>query len=295
MTRSVAMDHSPPIDHEEKQEATGFLQHLIWLLKGFVYPLWSRPFYKQAASKTMGAALIFLLVFGALQSLVTTTNIAINLSQFGREIDAAYLSGEIPDITIQNGIATVSGSGRYIIENNRQIIALDTTGAMQEIDTSFYSEGFLLTRDEFHLVNEDGYQVLPLSDLNKTFGNPIVLDADSVSGMWSSFALVIDIIVLGGGILFFTLGRFIYLALLGLLVWGVVSITQKNVDFGKILITGIYANVPTTYLMVILRKFGLSFFGLRGMILFVIWGIALAYILKVETKDPIPNDLTGMA
>ena len=71
-----------------------------------------------------------------------------------------------------------------MIENGRQIIAVDTTGMTKEIDTVRFSEGFLLTSDEFHLVNEDGYQVIPLSDLNNTFGNPIVLDAASVTGFW---------------------------------------------------------------------------------------------------------------
>lgn len=289
------MDYSPPIDHQEGQGTRSFAEQLTWLLKGFVYPIWSRPFYKEAASRSLGAALAFLLVFGVLQSMAATTSLAINLNQFGSEIDAAYLSGDIPDIRIENGQAAVSGSGRYLIENDRQIIAVDTTGAMREIDTDRYSEGFLLTRDEFHLVNEDGYQVLPLSDLNYAFGNPIVLDADSVTQFWSRIALIIEIIVLGGGFLFFSLGRFIYLALLGLLVWGAVSLTHKNVDFSRILITGIYANVPTTYLMFILRRVDLTFFGLRGMILFVIWGIAIAYLLRAETADPIPDDLSGTA
>ena len=239
----------------------------------------------------MGAALVFLLVFAILQTMVNTITVSINLGQFGREIEAAYLSGDIPNIRISNGRATVSGSGRYIFESNRQIIALDTTGAMQEINTKQYSEGFLLTQDEFHLVNEDGYQVLPLSDLNSTFGDPIVLNADSMTNLWSSISLVIRVIVLGGGFLFYSLGRFLYLALLGLLVWGAVAITNKNVDFNKILITGIYANVPTTYLMFILRKLGITFFGLRGVILFVIWGIAIAYVLNADKADPAGDNL----
>jgi hypothetical protein len=276
------MDYSSPINQQQSQSTNTFVDKLIWLLKGFVYPIWNRPYYQEAAAKSMGFALVFLLAFAVLQSLVTTTTTAINLNQFGTEIQDAYLSGEIPDITIENGIATVSGSGVYSFENNRQLIAVDTTGKMQEIDTTKYSEGFLLTRDEFHFVSEDGYQVLPLSDLNQTFGNPIVIDAGSMTELWSKVAAVINLIVLGGGFLFFSVGRFIYLVLLGLLVWGVVSINNQGFDFSKILITGIYANVPTTYLVFLLRKLGISFFGLRGIILFVIWGIVLAYILKEE-------------
>jgi hypothetical protein len=286
------MDYSPPLDHQKNQGTTSILEKINWLIKGFIYPIWSRPYYREATVKPMGAALVFLLAFAALQAIVTTSSVALSLSQFGREIEAAYLKGEVPNISIENGIATASGSGQYMIESGRSIIAVDTTGETQEIDTYRFSEGFLLTRTELHLVNEDGYQVLPLIDLNRTFGNPIVLDAESVTGFWSGFSFVINILVLGGGYLFFSLGRFIYLALLGLIVWGAVSINNKGYDFGKILITGIYANVPTTYLMFILRKLGIRFFGLRGVFLFVIWGIAIAYVLKEGTpiQSQSPDD-----
>lgn len=289
------MNPSLPISPEESPGKTSFPDKLLWLLKGFVYPIWSRPYYKESTSKPMGAALVFLVVFGLLQAFVSTASVAINLSQINSEIKTAYLNDEIPDITIKSGIATVSGTGRYIIESNRQIIAADTTGSMREIDTTQYSEGVLLTRNELHIVNEDGYQVLLLSDLNKSFGNPIVLDSSSVSGLWSTFSMIINIVVLGGGIIFFTLGRFIYVAVLGLLVWGAVSLKHKDFDFAKILITGIYANVPTTYIMFILRKIGISFFGLRGFILFVIWGIAIAYLLKKDDPNTLPDQPTGLS
>jgi len=289
------MELNPPTKHPEDHRSETFLDRIVWLLKGFAFPIWSRPYYRKAAKKPMGTALIFLVLFAMLQSGFSTITTAINLNKFGLEIKEAYATGEIPDITIENGRATVSGSGRYIAENNRQIIAVDTTGAMQEINTNQYSEGFLLTRDEFHLVNEDGYRVLPLSDINDTFGNPIILDAGNVIDFWGNFSLIIDVVVLVGGFFFFSLGRFIYLAVLGLIVWGAASINNKGVDFGKILITGIYANVPTTYLMIILRNIGISFFGLRGFILFVIWGIAIAYVLKTEKTEQINDGISGTA
>ena len=270
------------------QESTGtpsFGDKLLWLLKGFIYPIWSRPYYREAAIKPMGAALVFLVLFALLQSFVSTVSVGINLTQVSREIEAAYQSGEMPDIRIESGRATVSGSGKYLIENNRQIIAIDTTGELLEIDTSRYSEGVLLTRNELHIVNEDGYQVMPLRDLNEIFGNPIILDGATVSGMWSTLTLIIIILVLGGGFFFFSLGRFLYLALLGLLVWGAVSLSNPRFDFAKILITGIYANVPATYIIFILRKIGASFFGLRGIILLVFWGLAIAFILKSEKEN----------
>jgi hypothetical protein len=276
------MDYSSSYEDQEHLRTNSFLDKLTWLFKGFVYPIWNRPYYRDAANKSLGTALVFLLIFAILQSLVTTYSVAANLNQFGEEIEAAFASGEIPDITISNGIASVSGKGKYTFESNRQLVAVDVTGSMLEIDTTQYSEGILLTRDEFHVVNEDGYQVLSLSDLNQSFGNPIVINADSLTNLWSKIVVVLNLIVAGGGFLFYSLGRFFYLALLGLLVWGVVSINKQGFDFGKILITGIYANVPTTYLIFLLDKVGISFFGLRGVILFVFWGIALAFILKEE-------------
>lgn len=261
-------------------KSEGFSDKLIWLLKGFVYPLWNRPYYKEAASRGMGMALVFLLLFAFLQTIITTTTVATSLSGFSTEIEEAYSSGEIPDIRITNGVASTSGSGKYLIENNRQLVGIDTTGSTVGIDTSQYSEGVLLTRTDIHLVNEDGYQVFPLAELNQTFGDPIVLDAASVTRLWSRIAVFINLSVFFGGYLFYSVGRFIYLVLLGLIVWAATSLSKKGVDFAPILITGIFANVPATYLMFILRKVGFNFFGLRALILFAIWGIAVAYVLK---------------
>jgi hypothetical protein len=272
-----------------------FSDKLIWLLKGFVYPLWNRPYYKEAASRGMGIALVFLLLFALLQTIVTATTVATSLSGFGGEIQEAYSSGEIPDIRIANGVASTSGSGKYLIENNRQLVGIDTTGSTSEIDTSQYSEGVLLTRTDLHLVNEDGYQVFPLTELNQTFGDPIVLDAASVTRLWSRIAVFINLSVFFGGYLFYSVGRFIYLVLLGLIVWAAASLSKKGVDFAPVLITGIFANVPTTYLMFILRKVGFNFFGLRALILFAIWGIAIAFVLKMRegesTLDASVNDI----
>jgi hypothetical protein len=109
------MNYTQSIDHQENPETTSILQYFVWLAKGFVYPIWSRPYYKEASHKPMGTAFVFLLVFGVLQAIISTGSIALNLNQFGREIEEAYLSGEIPDIVIEDGIASVSGSGRHII------------------------------------------------------------------------------------------------------------------------------------------------------------------------------------
>lgn len=270
-----------------------FTDKLTWFFKGFIFPLWSRDFYKQAAARRMGAALVFLLGFALLQTIVTTTSIANNLFTFGREIEAAYQKGEIPDMRIENGAASVSGTGKYLIENNRQFFGIDTTGELQRIDTSRFSEGLLLTRTEIHFVNEDGYQVLLLSDLNDTFGNPIILDGASVSRLWSGAAVFISVAVLFGGFLFYSFGRFAYLALLGLLVWGAASLGKKQVNFAPIMITGIYANVPATYAMFILRKAGLTFCGLGVMILLLIWGLAVASVLKNPPPGLQPGEIPG--
>ncbi len=276
---------------EEKLDKQDSLpEKLIWLLKGFVYPVWNRPYYREAANRGMGMALAFLVVFALLQTIVTTTSVASSLSSFGSEIEEAYRSGEIPDIRIEGGTASTSGSGKYLIENNRQLVGIDTTGSILAIDTNQYSEGVLLTQTDIHLVNEDGYQIFPLAELNQTFGDPIVLDGASVTNLWSRIAVLVDLAVFFGGYLWYSVGRFIYLVLLGLIVWAAAALSKKSVDFAPILITGIFANVPTTYLMFILRKIGFTFFGLRALILFTIWGIAVAFILKDRDFSPALDD-----
>ncbi len=278
------MDNSLVPAAEEKTES-GVLADLVWILKGFIYPIWSRDFYKEATRKGVLTAFLFLCLFAFVQTSINTISVAWNLSKFGREIQASYEKEEVPTIVIENGIATASGKGQFIYEQGRQIVAIDTVGQMDTIDTRFYSEGLLLTRTELHMVNEDGYQTIPLASLNETFGDPIILDSNKVLSLWSSFTGIASLAVLVGAFLWHSLIRFLYTAMVGLLVWGIVSIKNKGLDFRMILITGIYANIPTIYLVFIFKKIGFHFFTMHTIILTIIWFIVMRAVLKPDEDE----------
>jgi len=208
------------------------------------------------------------------------------MSKFGQEIKDSYEKGEVPHIVIENGIATASGKGEFIFEQNRQIVAIVTNGQMETIDTRFYSEGFLLTQTDLHILNEDGYQTIPLTSLNEMLGNPIILDAEHVLELWNKLSVILDLGVLVGAFLWHSVIRFFYTSILGLIVWGVVSIKNKNFSFGKILITGIYANIPTIYLVFVLKQINFNFIFLHTIILVIIWSIAMLAVLKPDSIEP---------
>ena len=269
----------------EENDLPGSSTDLVWFLKGFIYPIWSRVYYREASQKRVITALLFLCLFAFVQTSITTIKVAWNMSKFGREIEVSYEEGEMPHIVIENGIATASGSGEFIYEQNRQIVGVATNGQMETIDTRYYSEGFLLTQTDLHILNEDGYQTFPLISLNETFGNPIILDAEHVLGIWNKFSIIIDLVVLVGAFLWHSVIRFFYTAILGLLIWGVISLKNKNFPFGKILITGIYANIPTIYLVFVLNQININFLFLHTIILIIIWSIAIQAVLKPDNFD----------
>ena len=112
------------------------------------------------------------------------------------QIQQAFADGEIPEITISNGIAEVSGEQPFIMldgadaNGQSMFVAVDTTGKIKKIDTG-YSQGFLLTRTELHVVNpQNGYQVVPLSDINTMFSqDPIIINAQTTSQAWGVMSI----------------------------------------------------------------------------------------------------------
>ena len=268
----------------ESEENGDFLSWLIFIAKGFIFPCFSPSFYKAASKKKLISPVVFFLLFAIVLTVVGTFQVVDTMGVIGNEIQGAYERGEFPTITIKDGIAQVDGPQPLIFEQDRTLAAIDTTGGMIEIDTRLYSQGILLTRTELHLVNEDGYQVFPLIDLHEGFGNPIIIDKTQALTLWSTISLWINILAFVGILIWNSLIRFIYIVLLGLIIWGFVTIKRKGMGFNPILITGIYANVPVVYLNSILKLVNITFCCLYPMLLVLIWVLALWVVLR-NTED----------
>jgi len=274
----------------------GFASRLLFFLKGFVYSCFSGSFYRQAVRKRLLSAVVFFLVFTFLMTVISTAQLAFNLYQAGDEIRAAYARGEIPVIEIRDGVAYVEGDQPFVWASKRRIVAIDTTGTIRRIDTDAYSEGLLLTRTELHALNKDGYQVIPLRALHESFGNPIILDESHVLQLWQKFLLVVVLVAFIAIGIWNALIRFMYLTLLGLVIWGIVSLKRK-IGFAPILITGLYAVVPVIYLRFVLGLIHIDFPGLYTLLLLVAWGLALWAVLRTlpgEAPEPPPEELPSI-
>src|SRR5258706_7085475 len=155
---------APEAQVEKMKNGTGCLEQLGWFFSGAVLPLGSLSYYRKAAQKSVGSAILFFAVFTVAISILSTISIAVNMFSFSKEIQKAYTEGTIPEITISHGVADVKGDQPSVLVNGRDsrgqyiLVAVDTTGSIKKIDTSRYSQGFLLTRTELHMITQqNGY------------------------------------------------------------------------------------------------------------------------------------------
>jgi hypothetical protein len=261
----------------------GCLAELGWLASGFVLPLGSLSFYRQASRRRVGTAILFFFIFTMTIALVATLGLARNLFAAGQGVRETFESGSLPEIIIQDGVAQVQGHQPMIVVNDqssngqRMIVVIDTTGQFKEIDRTRFDQGFLLTRTELHILNQDGrYQAIPLSEIQTMFdANPIVINAETASRGWNIFAAVFTVVAFMGLVLWESFVRLMFLAMIALVFWGLVSTIRPNTGFGPILISGLYALVPAVYLRYMLRQAGIAFPGLETFLLLAAWVVGL--------------------
>jgi len=272
---------SSPTKAEQGTRASGFLEELAWLLAGAVLPLASLAFYRKASQRRVAAALLFFLLFTSTISLLTTVGVGVAMSGVMDGIQRAYEEGAVPEIVIENGITRVDAPQPFILLNQQQqsesvLVAIDTTGQIQEIDRTRYSQGFLLTRTELHILNNGEYQVAPLRDIHVMLErDPILINAGPVSQAWAWISIIIVIATLIFLIVWHFFVRLMFLAMISLLVWGFVSLIRPNTGFGPVIISGLYASVPAIYLSHLFSRSGFSFLGLQILFLIVFWSIGL--------------------
>lgn len=256
---------------------------LAWVGRGFFQPLYSLQFYRAAVQKSLIDAILFFAVFGTLLTIFSAINLSRNLSSAADDIEQAFASGEFPEITITNGLATVRVRQPLILlEGEGSIVIIDTSGAYQTIDTSRYFQGFLLTRNSLHVYSDGEYQVVQLADLNSAFGNPIVINRDTALDFWRSFTSIFSVAAFIGIGLWNLVIRLMWLIFLAVLVWGLLSAFNMQSDYVQVLTIGIYALVPAVYISFLLGLIGISFCGFQTGLLLVIWVV----VARVGLKPP---------
>jgi hypothetical protein len=284
MTDSEGM---PDGEMAADRDEGGIADELAWLGRGFFQPLYSLQFYRTAVQKSLIDAILFLVVFGTLLTIISTINLSRNLGSAADDIEQAFASGEFPEIVIQNGLATVRARQPLVLtEGGGSIIILDTSGTYQSIDTNRFSQGFLLTRNSLHAYSNGDYQVVQLSDLNSAFGNPIEVNRETALDLWRSFASIFSVVAFIGIGLWNLAFRFMWLALLAALIWGVLSAFNMRSDYGPVLTVGIYALVPAVYISFLLALIGINFCGFQTGLLIVIWVVVARMALNSGKAPP---------
>ncbi|MEA3339709.1 MAG: DUF1189 family protein [Chloroflexota bacterium] len=266
---------------EQQSPVYGCLSELGWLGAGFVMPCASLTFYRRAARRKVIWAALFFLFFSLVITSLTTVAVGKTMFSVRQDIRRAFDTGGMPEITIRDGVATVDAEQPLVLfDEQRTIIMIDTNSTYRQIDRSRYSQGLLLTSHSLHLLDNNGrYQEIRLSDLNAEFGNPIIVSADAVNKFWIGFSAVTTVLAFLALVVWNALGRFVYLTMLALAIWGVISLFRRNTGFGQVLSTGLYAIVPAMYAHYLLGRLGVHFFTLQTILLLPVWAIALVAAL----------------
>jgi len=269
----------PETQVESKETGAGCLGGLGWFFSGAVLPIGSFSFYRKAVQKSVGSAILFFIVFTVVLSTLATISVAVNVFSVIGSIQQAYADGKVPEITIANGIAEVSGQQPLIMfddsdaNGRRMFVAIDTTGKIKQIDSSRYYQGFLLTRTELHVISpQNGYQTIPLSQIHAIFNqDPIIINAKTVSQAWGIMSTVFVILAFIFLVVWNTVVRLMIISMIALILWGIVSLIKPHTGFGPIIIIGLYAIVPAIYLSHLFSRSSFTFPGIQTFLLLAFW------------------------
>jgi hypothetical protein len=169
------------------------------------------------------------------------------------DIEQAFASGEFPEIVIENGFAMVRA--------RQPLTLMEGGGSIIILDTS------------------GTYQSI---DTSRTALN-----------LWRSFASIFSVAAFIGIGIWNLAIRFMWLTLLAVLIWGLLSAFNMRAEYGPVLTAGIYALVPAVYISFLLGLIGISFCGFQTGLLLVIWVVVARPALKARDASEAPPQPQG--
>jgi hypothetical protein len=259
------------------------------LLSGVILPCFSANFYLQAAKRKVSRAIWFFIFFGILTGTLATLGMLVNLLQVNSSIRDSYAQGTWPEITIQDGIASVDAPQPAVLFNKSgTVVIVDTTGTITHLDTTRYTTGLLLTRTYLEFLNSGGQdQRIPLAQLNSSLStNPILINGETVTRLWSQFSVIIAVVYWFGAIFWNGLMRLGYSALLALLVWVIFRLFQPRSAYTPVFVVGVYAFIPALYVSILFEAVQVKFFAMQTLVWLVIWLAALILAVRRSHIDP---------
>ena len=106
-------------------------------------------------------------------TVLQTVRVTADFGDARQAIDGAFARGEIPEVIVEDGVATVYAPQPYVaVDDGYSLIVLDTTGVYtgRELLDGGYESGLILTRDTVYSFDDDGrFQQTSLRDLNLFF------------------------------------------------------------------------------------------------------------------------------
>lgn len=278
------MTEETNLNSEEKPQ--GCLGALSWYGMGFVLPCSGLLFYRYAARRKIMSGILFFILFTTVVTGLQVMGIGWAFNENLPSIEKGYDTGEIPIITITNGIASVGDAQQpmILLDEDETVVIVDTSGEIIEIDRYRYSKGLLLTKSSLHLLSNGRYREVPLSEINMIFKqDTIVFDKDLVSRMWNMFLAGIMILIFVFLILWNTVMRFMFISTIAVILWGLFLLFRPKTHFGDVLTAGVYAIVPVLYLDYLLGSIDINFFGLQTILLLLVWLMVLVF-----NRDELP-------
>lgn len=244
-------------------------------LAGPVLSICSPSFYRHAVKRSAFAALAFLVTFGLVVAVVRTAAATREFGEARAAIDEAFAAGDIPEVTIEDGVATVHASQPFVVvDDGRNLVVLDTTGQYRgtELITGDYESGMILTRDAIYSLDDQGRLTdASLAEIDQIYPFKIEFNATFLR----RFVDLAQGFVLLGLFLWHGMIAPLYIALLALIVWGVATLFKRSVNFSAVLITGFFAAVPALYAEYLLRRIDVGFLLMYTLMLLVFWTVAL--------------------
>jgi hypothetical protein len=243
-------------------------------LAGPVLPICSPSFYHHAVKRSAFAALVFFVLFSLVVAVLQTARVTADFGEARQAIDDAFASGQIPEVMVEDGVATVYAPQPYVaVDNETSLVVLDTTGVYtgRELLDGDYESGLILTRDTVYSFDDQGrFQQTSLRDLNLLFPT-IHFNA----ALLKRFIDLGQVFVFAGLLFWHAVLGPLYIMLLGLGVWAVASMAKKQVSYSAVLITGFYAAIPAMYAEYLMARIDADVFLLFTLLLLIIWTVGL--------------------
>ena len=275
-----------------ENKSTKFFQELGWILSGFFKSCFSIGFYRRAVKRSVFQAAVFFTIFGLFSALISTLILAYNMISINEDLAAAFKNGSFPTITIKDGRAYVDGSQPYVLDNGEgTVVIIDTTGQIKEIDRTQYYKGFLLTRDDLFILSDGKYQRMTLGQLNREFDtNPIIIDEVTTVRWWTSFSGIFSVLAYISIAFWNIIVRGMLLSFLAVLLWGLTSLFKTGQEYGHLLVIGMYAFVPATYIYFIFNRLDLTFFLMHTLLLVMFWVVFTFFSRPAALQAALPED-----